>query len=77
MSSSSGPSMRAPAKSQMTVRSLNSEWKASAVVDAPHVPLGVDQAVAALAIGVVREQVEAAKAPELRDDLRVVVARSS
>ena len=52
-----------PAKSQITVRSLGSVWKHSAVVDAPDAAVGVDQAVAAFAVGVVGHDVEGGHPP--------------
>ena len=54
-----------PPNSQMTVRSLNSAWKLSPLSMPQTWPSLAEQAVAALAVGVVGQQVEGADRPEL------------
>ena len=67
MSVSSASGTGSPWNSQITVRSLSSQVKGQALVDAPDVAIGGQQAMPALAVRVVRQPVEEGDALHLLD----------
>ena len=64
-----------PAKSQTTVRSFGSRVEAETVVDRIEAAVPSEEAVAALAVGVVRDEIEGADARQGRAVLRALAER--